>query len=196
MHVGFNAVSGLGAAARPETQRQSQSQDFDVLVDLALADNGVSPSGPQGGPEVNVPSEDQPLLQDPGQGVGAEFQMNDGSLIGKTSGMADGNSGMSGGSELTNTPPQVGELPEDGPTNGGNKVNIPNVNNQLPKVAGPTAPPAAKDRGIGVDGSGLSNKLPDVPETGAVRLPTRAFDVGNTSATNLAMLLALQEHDG
>jgi hypothetical protein len=174
-------------------------------MELALADDGITPSTPTG-PGVDVRAKDQPLLQDPGQGVDAEFQMNDGDLTGKTSGVAGGNSGMSAGSGQTNSPPKVGDVPDGGLTNGGNKVANSNVDNQLPKipnsdvdnglpkVAGPAAPPAAKIP-PGVDG--LTSKRPDVPETiGAGRPSTPIFDARVTSATTLATLLALQEHEG
>jgi hypothetical protein len=197
MQVSFQATTGLGAAPRVESERQGQG--FDAFVELALADDGITGSSPKG-PEVHVPGKDQPLLQNPGQGVGAEFQMNDGDLSGKTSGVADG---MSAGSGQTNAPPKVAGVP-DGLTNGGNKVADSNadnalpkirnsdVDNHLPKMAGPAAPPAKTGRGIGVDG-----KRPDVPEnigTGRPSIPI--LDAQLASATSLSVLLALQEHDG
>ena len=204
MQVSLQAVSGLGVAARPETQQQGQGKDqgFEALVELALADD-ITPSAPSG-PGIDVPAKDQPLLQDPGQGVDAEFQMNDGDLSGKTSGVADGNGGASAGSGQTNSPPKVGG-PDGGLSNGGNKVSnsivdnqLPkigksDVDNHLPKVAGPAAPPAGKiDRGTGVDG-----KRPDIPETiGAGRPPAPILDAQLASATTLSVLLALQEQDG
>ena len=44
MQVSFQAVSGLGAAPRPEPQRQGQG--FEAFMELALADDGITPSSP------------------------------------------------------------------------------------------------------------------------------------------------------